>query len=665
MRIRIIAGLLVGVVLMAFAVSGAVSARHEHEDRTVRDLRAEAQMRGLRLARFLERAGTGMQTLAGMPAVTRLTAGSTGDRGDVVGAFRSYMRSHPGLVGEIGFVDARGRETIALDAGGRERPHEGDDPSEDRDVALARSLTHLTVRSAHPYREEGSGWVLPITVTVRHRGHRAVLHATLLMAPLVRELDAARGVRILVIDRHEEAPGTVLLDPAEGRIGEAITLPRAAHDATRIEGRPAVGVTVVPPGPGDEVWELLAVSPDPATGTLDHVGPLSVLLGLLGIASLTAAALASRRAGHTLRRAAETDALTGLGNRRRLLADLASTDGDPRTVVLLDLNGFKAYNDLFGHAAGDALLRRLAARLRDAVAPGGRAYRLGGDEFCVIGDARGGGDLLDRARGALSEHGAGFEVTAAAGGVVMPEEAAGHDEALELADRRMYADKREGRRTSSAQIHDVLLAALRERSPDLHRHSRGVAALADLVGERLGLEPEEILDLRTAADLHDIGKVAVPDSILDKPGPLDAEETRFLERHTLIGERILLAAPMLAHVARVVRATHERWDGGGYPDGLAGAAIPLAARIISACDAFDAMTTRRSYRAALPEGVALAELRRCAGTQFDPEVGRVLCEVIEAGAREPVRGPSPDDGAPPPPVSRPGTEGRGASGAAG
>ena len=140
---------------------------------------------------------------------------------------------------------------------------------------------------------------------------------------------------------------------------------------------------------------------------------------------------------------------------------------------------------------------------------------------------------------------------------------------------------------------------------------------------------EELDDMAQAAELHDVGKIAIPDAILAKSGPLDETEWGFMRRHTIIGERILLAAPALRSVARLVRSSHERWDGAGYPDGLCGEEIPLGARVVAACDAFDAMTTNRPYRHRIGEPAALEELRRCAGTQFDPRVVAAFARVIE------------------------------------
>jgi HD-GYP domain-containing protein (c-di-GMP phosphodiesterase class II) len=145
----------------------------------------------------------------------------------------------------------------------------------------------------------------------------------------------------------------------------------------------------------------------------------------------------------------------------------------------------------------------------------------------------------------------------------------------------------------------------------------------------MSLLPEELDEMARAAELHDVGKMAIPDEILNKPGPLDRVELGFIRQHTIVGERILAAAPSLSPVARIVRASHERWDGSGYPDGLKGEEIPLPSRIVAACDAYHAMTSDRPYAVAVPQRDALAELRRCAGTHFDPKVVEVLCAEVE------------------------------------
>ena len=326
-----------------------------------------------------------------------------------------------------------------------------------------------------------------------------------------------------------------------------------------------------------------------------------------------------------------TDSLTGLANRRKLLLDLEAeleraSAGERRMLALFDLNGFKTYNDTFGHPAGDALLARLAGKLAAAVAPAGEAYRMGGDEFCVLLPAS--EPELHRVGEALCESGEGFTVTSAYGAAVIPDDATTVSTALSVADERLYAHKELLAEIHRGAAHEPLLRTLAEREPELRAHVADVSSLAVRVGERLGLGRDELEELRLAAELHDVGKLAVPDVVLQKSGPLDPTEWGFIHSHTLIGQRIVSAAPALRSVGEIVRSTHENWDGSGYPDGLAGEAIPLAARIIGVCDAYSAITSDRPYRAARTPEEAVAELRRCADRQFDRTVVQLLCAVL-------------------------------------
>jgi HD-GYP domain-containing protein (c-di-GMP phosphodiesterase class II) len=191
----------------------------------------------------------------------------------------------------------------------------------------------------------------------------------------------------------------------------------------------------------------------------------------------------------------------------------------------------------------------------------------------------------------------------------------------------MYAVKLGGRADGDHTV-EALTRALHEAKPTTEARAEDVAALTQEVGRRLALTPEEIDASVRAAKLHDVGKMAIPDAILNKPGPLDEEEWEYIRKHTLIGERIVAAAPPLLPVAALVRSSHERWDGRGYPDGLAGESIPRGARIVFACDAFDAMTRERPYRPARTPQEAIAELRRCSGTQFEPDVVDAVVGVV-------------------------------------
>jgi diguanylate cyclase (GGDEF)-like protein/putative nucleotidyltransferase with HDIG domain len=368
----------------------------------------------------------------------------------------------------------------------------------------------------------------------------------------------------------------------------------------------------------------------------ERVNALALVLSALCVLAVVGRmALAFRDNARMLahsRDEAETDELTGLGNRRRLLRDLEHAVADRRSALLalFDLNGFKQYNDLFGHPAGDALLSRLGADLAAVVPAPGEAYRMGGDEFCVLLGRGAASELvLAGARRALAEAGDGFAITASYGAVLLPAEADTVADALRLADQRMYAQKLGGRVSASEQSSSVLLRALAEGDPRLGRHVEGVAELAEAVANELGLTELEVARVRLAAELHDIGKLAIPDAILEKPAALSGGEWDFVRTHTEIGERILRAAPALAHVASVIRSTHENYDGTGYPDGLAGEEIPLSARIVFVCDAYDAMTSPRPYRRPLSTVAAIHELRRCAGTQFDPAVVDACAGVLE------------------------------------
>jgi diguanylate cyclase (GGDEF)-like protein/PAS domain S-box-containing protein len=335
-----------------------------------------------------------------------------------------------------------------------------------------------------------------------------------------------------------------------------------------------------------------------------------------------------------LQHLAHHDALTGLPNRRRLMEELERVE-ERHLLVFFDLDGFKLYNDSFGHPEGDLLLRRLGRKLSETLAGDGRAFRLGGDEFCVLAPMPDGdGDaLIEACCAALSEQGEGFEVSASWGSVTLPDEAPDATSALVTADQRMYADKGAGRASARQQTRDIALRVLAERHPELREHSGAVAALARAVGQRMGLDDALLDDLERAAELHDIGKIAIPDAILAKPGPLDDEEWAFMRRHTLIGESVLSAAPSLRRAAGIVRSSHERYDGDGYPDGLSGDEIPLGSRIVFVCDAFDAMIADRPYGTAMSIDAALAELAECAGTQFDPAVVEAFCAEIRTTQR--------------------------------
>ena len=407
-------------------------------------------------------------------------------------------------------------------------------------------------------------------------------------------------------------------------VASSAWLPDRTREGLEVEGRPLLAVP--------------AVCAIVATGILvyDHftrVNLLAIILASLTLATVIARLAATFRENRRLfeltRAEATTDSLTGLANRRQLLADLErrlnAEPVAPTLLMLFDLDGFKGYNDTFGHPAGDALLVRLGAKLATVPGEAGSVYRLGGDEFCLIATV-GDGEaepLIDRACEALTEKGEGFEIGSSFGAVLLPDEATEASSALQAADERLYAQKY-SRRGESERTMAALLAALSIREPELEVQRADVGTLSADVGRMLGLRRDELEELERAAQLHDLGKLAVPDEILHKPGPLDEREWAFVRQHTIVGERILRASPALRSVAGIVRSSHENWDGSGYPDGLVGDESPLAARIIRVCSAYVAMISERPYRPPLSDEEALNELMRLAGTEYDATVVRVF-----------------------------------------
>ncbi|HEY1711894.1 MAG TPA: diguanylate cyclase [Solirubrobacteraceae bacterium] len=445
------------------------------------------------------------------------------------------------------------------------------------------------------------------------------------------------------------------LDADAGRLtltaGRApLDLTAGADEALRALERPAAA-PAYPIQVGEAgAWTLslpmrVAASPRVVAGTLRFVrdgrafeeDEIALIAELISKAELSAAEIIAHQA---IREQVVTDPLTGLGNRRKLSADLTAALRDPcpsrpSLLLLFDLDGFKDYNDTFGHLAGDALLARLGRKLDAAVAGVGAAYRLGGDEFCahIQLQDQDSDEVILQACAALVESGAELSIEASLGVVVLPHEADSPDHALQVADERMYANKRT-RSTARSQAGEVLLRTMHAKQPELDEHSSNVAELATRVARRLGLGGEALDEIARAAELHDIGKVGIPDAILNKPSGLTDGEWEFIYQHTILGERILHGAPALRPVARLVRASHERWDGGGYPDGLRGEEIPLGARVVAVCDAYEAMTANRTYRAAVSHETACQELVRSAGTQFDPEVVEAFLTEIETAGEE-------------------------------
>lgn len=323
--------------------------------------------------------------------------------------------------------------------------------------------------------------------------------------------------------------------------------------------------------------------------------------------------------------------------------DHAERAEQPVSLALVDIDGFRSLNARRGSGAGDAALAAVAERLRTLVRTGDVLGRTGADDLAVLmpGTPQAGAQacceqLIAEVEG-IELPQAGFITVSA--GVASHQPGMSVDALLAAAahglDRaRADGGARAAARPASkdvidpfrAQTHVIgaLATALLERDRYTGEHSEFVVDMAKTVAASLGLDGVDVERVGHAARLHDIGKVAVPDHILNKPGPLTDDEWELMREHPAIGERILRAIPGMGGVARIVRHEHERFDGSGYPDGLRGDAIPVGSRIILACDAYHAMTSNRPYRSGLSHAEAVAELVRCSGRQFDPKVVTAL-----------------------------------------
>jgi diguanylate cyclase (GGDEF)-like protein len=334
------------------------------------------------------------------------------------------------------------------------------------------------------------------------------------------------------------------------------------------------------------------------------------------------------------RRQSRLDPVTGLANRLRLqdeLRELLAAPKNPHTLVLLELDGLSAYRDRFGFDAGDHLLRRFAWDLREVVARlGGRAYRMEGSQFCALlpNRDRQPGEIVMAISVAAESDQDELPIYRSHAEVVLPADAADPDTALKLAAERLAAHKQRQRASAKRQAQDALVAVLSARRPELAQHLRAVAFRAISIGRILGLSQGQLDDVVCAAKLQNVGLLTVPDAILDKPGALTDAEHALIKGHAKAGARIIASAPALAPVAAIVRSSCEHFDGTGHPDGLAGEAIPLGARIVSVCVAYTALTAERPHRPAYSAGDALGIIRNCAGAQFDPAVVHALADDL-------------------------------------
>jgi len=325
------------------------------------------------------------------------------------------------------------------------------------------------------------------------------------------------------------------------------------------------------------------------------------------------------------------DQLTGLYNRRFYEEELKRLDTErnlPMTIVMGDVNGLKLINDSFGHVMGDELLKKVAAVLNKGCRADDIIARLGGDEFVIIlpkTDEFEAEQIIKRINDlSLMENLASIEISISFGYETKNNEEEKIQDIFKNAENSMYKQKLFDSPSMRSKTINTIIKTLHETNKREEQHSHRVSSLCNNMGEALGLAEREIQELKIVGLLHDIGKIAIDENILNKPGKLTEAEWKEIKRHPEIGYRILNTVNDMADMAGYILHHHERWDGKGYPKGLIGSDIPFVSRIITIVDAYDAMTSERSYRSALPEEIAIEELEKNAGIQFDPELVSVF-----------------------------------------
>jgi diguanylate cyclase (GGDEF)-like protein len=673
---------MLGFVLMVLGATLVASRRASERDGLDRTLQTTATEKAALVQTELERVRALALVTARIPPFTELYA-SKGSQAAAIAAVAGPAREinnaltydwqlYPSRIVQAGYVDRHGPENARV-VRGRSVPARLLRRNVRAWPSFAQGASGLpgSASISAPFVSPTAGVdVVAVTVPVDDANgqKRAYVELQLSVSSITGVLAAdVSRVNMVLVNRD----GMTLTHSGE-QVALPSVLPRSGF---RSSGPWRLAVSRVTEGSlAGGPWYVLAAARSPTTASIALAPTQAAVLGLALLMLIaagtsfrryrrdTATELAQEQHGRAQAEAlSRVDGLTGLFNRRHAMEsidhELARSARDDTAVGLLmiDVDRFKRINDSQGHAGGDAVLVEVARRLRIGPREWDIVARVGGEEFCVIAPGMGSeaelADLGDRLRLAVSERpidtprGQGISVSISVGAALAHHSEGSSEHALDCADRALYAAKRRGRnrlcrfsQLDDSDLHaeqpeSLHLAEALAQAGDLRegaqsQHSGDVARLAAKIARRLEMSEDDVLRICLGGWLHDVGKLAVPDHILTKPGPLTASEWEIMRTHSVTGEQLLRAFPELAITCPAVRHHHEKYDGSGYPDHIAGEQIPIDARIIGAADAYCAMIATRTYKEPRSANEAIDELRRCSGTHFDPDVVAALIHAI-------------------------------------
>jgi diguanylate cyclase (GGDEF)-like protein/putative nucleotidyltransferase with HDIG domain len=512
---------------------------------------------------------------------------------------------------------------------------------------LEEGEVRYATRASNKQRRDYVGWLIP---TADSWTEMLVLKGSWppdAVTPLLEFIDSAMPALTIMLERIVGVGRRERLERQLATIASSVEL---LERSSEVIGSVATAYPAVHGLPQDQVRVLVHLASSAAEALEEVRANRDLMQAHLRLQEYTARL---ERAVHSERQQAATDSLTGLTNHRGALQVLqsafteAEAAGSALSLIMGDVDGFKLFNDTYGHMMGDNVLKLVADAARSVVPPDGTVCRYGGDEFLIVlrgHDKKAAKAIAQRLADTLgkaefqSDDGTFVPVRVSMGVATYPDDAETSSKLVAHADAAMYASKRQSSRSAGGNITtpgdgtfgvlDSLVQAIDAKDSYTKRHCDIVAEYAVKLAQRMGLPEESQRALRIAGLLHDIGKLVVPDEVLKKPAPLTETEYEIMQRHVIIGEVLIREVPELKEVIQAVACHHERYDGSGYPRGLAGESIPLIGRIIAIADAYSAMCLDRPYRKGMTHDRVLKELVAGAGIQFDPEIARTFVELL-------------------------------------